>query len=303
MAPMNRLVRLLLLASLLAVAGCAGVGSLPDVGDEDRRATVTNVVDGDTVAVRYEDGGTDTVRLLGVDAPELGGGNEPGEFEGVPDTAAGRRCLEGAAHEASAFAERHLAGASVTVVVDAAADRRDRYGRLLAYVELANGTDLNRRLVQSGNARVYDSTFSRSDRYYAAEAEAREAGRGLWRCRDPEAVGRGDADAPLRVVAVHADAAGNDHENLDDEYVVFRNAGGGSLDLIGWTVRDETGHVYRFPDGLVLEPDATVTLYSGAGEDTDAALHWGADGAVWNNDGDTVVVTNASGAVVLEYRY
>ena len=292
----------LLLVALLVVAGCVDVGSTPFATGETQRGVVTRVIDGDTVTVRYADGGTDTVRLLGVDSPEVDGGDDPIEFEGVPDTDAGRRCLEGAAHEATAFAERNLAGVTVDVVVDEAADRRDRYGRLLAYVVLPNGTNVNSRLVETGNARVYDSPFSRSERFYAAEAEAQVAGRGLWRCREPAAAS-GRSSSPLLVSSVHADAAGNDHANLGDEYVTFRNVGDASLDLTGWTVRDESGHVYPFPDGFSVEPGATVTLHTGPGTDSADSLYWGATDAIWNNDGDVVVVTNSTGAVVERYAY
>ena len=293
----------LLVALLLVVSGCVSVGSPPTAEGEGRQATVTHVIDGDTVDVRFADGSTDTVRLLGVDSPELDGRNRPGEFEGVPDTEAGRRCLGEAAHRATAFAERHLAGASVRIVVDPAADRRGDYGRLLAYVVLANGTDLNYRLVETGTARVYDSTFSRSERFYAAEAEAQEARRGLWQCRDPDAAANAGASSALRVAGVHPDAAANDHANLGDEYVTFRNAGEAPLDLTGWTVSDAAGHAYPFPDGFALAPGATVTLYTGAGDDAGEALYWGSKEAVWNNGGDAVVVTNASGAEVLRYEY
>ena len=40
-------------------------------------------------------------------------------------------------------------------------------------------------------------------------------------------------DGTLEVVAIHADAAGNDHENLNDEYIMFENTGGSALDLTG----------------------------------------------------------------------
>lgn len=176
----------LTLLCLLLLAGCASLGSPPAADGESRQATVTRVVDGDTVEVRFADGGSDTVRLLGVDSPETGGGDEPGEFEGVPDTDAGRACLGDAADNATAFAEGRVAGEAVRVVTDPAADRRGDYGRLLAYVELPNGTDVNYRLVRAGHARVYDSSFSRSERFYAAEAEAQADGRGLWQCRDPD---------------------------------------------------------------------------------------------------------------------
>lgn len=291
-----------LLAVFLVAAGCVAVDPAPATEGDGRQATVTRVVDGDTVDVRYPDGTTDTVRLLGVDSPELDGRNQPTEFEGVPDTDAGRQCLEGAAHAASAFAERHLAGVTVEVVVDETADRRDRYGRLLAYVLLPDGTNVNYRLVETGHARVYDSTFAQSERFYAAESRAQSERRGLWQCREPEA-GGGAGSSPLRVASVHADAAGNDHENLGDESVTFRNAGNATLDLTGWTVSDDAGHRYAFPDGFSLVSGATVTLYTGTGTDANDSLYWGADDAVWNNGGDTVTVTNSTGATILEYRY
>jgi hypothetical protein len=89
---------------------------------------------------------------------------------------------------------------------------------------------------------------------YAAESAAQSAGRGLWACRDPATAAR-DTGATLAVVTVHADAAGNDHENLGDEYVQFLNVGNGSLDLAGWTVSDAAGHRYRFPAGSYIHTE------------------------------------------------
>lgn len=66
-------------------------------------------------------------------------------------------------------APRGLGG---TIAADPTADRRDRYGRLLAAVVLANGTVVNYRLVESGHARDDDSTFPRSERYDDAGADA-----------------------------------------------------------------------------------------------------------------------------------
>jgi len=335
---------LVFLVALVALAGCGGLGAdtaapgsgAGDGGSNDGGAgdgaavdpggtlapgtntvapgegievTVTRVVDGDTVDVRYANGSTDTVRLLGVDTPEVYGGTDPAEFEGVPETDAGRACLSEAADAASAFAERTLADREVTLVVDSAADRRGDYGRLLAYVHV-DGVDFNYRLLTRGHARVYDSTFSRSDRYYAAESESQDAGTGLWGCRDPDSgdsAGDGgavatDAATGLALVEINADAPGNDNENLNEEFLVFRNDGAATLDLGGWTVGDAADHVYAFPDGFALEPNATVTLRTGRGEDTVDTLYWGRDGAVWNNGGDTVSVAR-DGEVVLRATY
>jgi competence protein ComEC len=102
---------------------------------------------------------------------------------------------------------------------------------------------------------------------------------------------------------VHADAAGNDNENLNDEYVVFENTGADALDLSGWTVADEAGHTYTVPAGTTLDSGATMTLYTGSGTDTATGRYWGAGGPVWNNAGDTVVVTDDAGQQRLAYNY
>ena len=114
-------------------------------------------------------------------------------------------------------------------------------------------------------------------------------------------------DAPtagtLSLVEVHADASGDEWDNLNDEYLVFTNAGDAALDLSGWTVRDEADHTYRFPDGVTLDPGASVTLHTGTGTDSATDRYWGSGAPVWNNGGDTVVVTDDEGTVVLRETY
>ncbi len=90
---------------------------------------------------------------------------------------------------------------------------------------------------------------------------------------------------------------------MNDEYVVLKNAGDGTLDLSGWTVSDDGGHTYRVPSGVTLAGGETLTLYTGSGADSGSELYWGSDGAVWNNGGDTVVVRDASGDVVVRAEY
>jgi len=315
------------LVLLVTLAGCAGVvdgvaepgsgapggGQGASDGANDGRelsVTVLTVVDGDTVDIRYDNGTTDTVRMLGIDTPEVYGGNDPAEFEGVPDSRAGRDCLGEAGDAASVALRERITSADmeVTLVLDPLSDGRGDYGRLLAYVEV-NGTDVNQWLVADGYARVYDSTFARSDDYYAAESAAQDGGAGLWTCRSPEsAADFGDdwgtpSESGLVLSTLHYDAAGNDNENLNDEYVVFENRGEEPVALGGWTVRDEAGHTYTFADGFALDPGDPVTLYTGSGTDTATERYWGRSGAVWNNGGDTVTLVDGSGATVLERSY
>ncbi len=45
----------------------------------------------------------------------------------------------------------------------------------------------------------------------------------------------------------HYDAAGNDHYNLNDEYIVLKNIGGTSINLEGRVMQDKENHTYVFP--------------------------------------------------------
>jgi micrococcal nuclease len=174
---------LLLAALCLAVtAGCVGGTADPTPASDGTSARVTAVVDGDTLDVRLADGTDDTVRLLGVDTPEVHGENDPMEFEGVPDTAAGRTCLRRQGERASAYATDSLAGERVVLRFAPAADRRGGYGRLLAYVVL-DGDVFNAALLERGHARLYDGPFGERDRYASLERTARGANRGVWSCR------------------------------------------------------------------------------------------------------------------------
>ncbi|WP_254820846.1 lamin tail domain-containing protein [Haloglomus halophilum] len=107
----------------------------------------------------------------------------------------------------------------------------------------------------------------------------------------------------IALASVHADAEGDDRENLNDEYIVLENTGGEPFDLSGWTVQDEAGATYTVPDGTTLDAGATITLHTGSGTDTETDLYWGSGSPIWNNGGDTVIITNADGDEVLRESY
>lgn len=310
--------------AVLALGGCLSVGGSTDgdattaptqavpttdeasddptqpPSDVGQAATVTRVVDGDTVEVELADGTVEKVRLIGVDTPEVYSENTPDEY-GVPDTQAGRDCLSRYGDRASEFAVEQLEGERVRIVPDENLDERGYYGRLLAYVYV-DGESFNYRLVDEGYARVFESDFTERDAYEDAQRAARDADRGLWRCTTDTEAGTTVSESGLSLATVHANAEGRDGENLNDEYLVFENVGDESLALDGWTVTDEAGKRYTFPD-VTLAPGDRVTLHTGSGSDTGTDLYWGAARPVWNNGGDTVTVTDDDGAVVLRESY
>lgn len=121
---------------------------------------VTRVIDGDTLVLDA----LGTVGLSGIDTPE---------------TVDPRVPVQAFGHEAAAHLRALVDGQQVRVDYDH--QRRDKYGRTLAYLYLADGTLVNREMVRSGYAHAYlDYTFRHMEDFRAAEAEAREAGRGLW---------------------------------------------------------------------------------------------------------------------------
>lgn len=147
---------------------------------EEWTVTVTRVVDGDTVEARFPNGETETLRLLGVDTPETTLGRvSPGEFEGIPETTAGRDHLFNWGERATAFATDELSGKTVQIAIDPEADRRGSFGRLLVHI-YADGENFNRRLLAEGYGRMYDSRFSLRADFERAEGTAQRNDVGLW---------------------------------------------------------------------------------------------------------------------------
>lgn len=171
------------LLALVLLAGCGGLpGTTGGDGDRALEVTVVEVVDGDTVDVRYANGSVERVRLLGVDTPEVHVAVDPAEYEDIADTEAARECLRAAGENASEAMRDRLAGADVTLALDSESDARGGYGRLLGYLR-QDGENVNRWLLETGHARLFDSRFSERDAFAAAERTAREQNRGLWQCR------------------------------------------------------------------------------------------------------------------------
>lgn len=176
-----------LVLGALIVADRAGWGFYQgsDLSRYDGRTfRVAGVIDGDTLDLAVGDGGrvTTRVRLWGLNTPER---------------ARGERAAQPWAEEAAERARELAHGHTVTVSLEPHR-LRGRYGRLLAYVTLPDGTVLNERLLAEGLAQADDRWPHRDQgRYAQLEAQARFEGRGLWFEAPPGiASGVGAADAP-----------------------------------------------------------------------------------------------------------
>jgi micrococcal nuclease len=157
-------------AAGLTLAGCGGGGDEPTPTGRSVEARVVRVVDGDTIVAQVD--GHDTyVRYIGVDTPETVKPGTPVQCFGPQASAENHRLVEGRA---------------VRLVFDR--ERRDVYGRLLAYVYLpaAKGSGgsrfVNATLVRGGWARTLTiaPNTAHAPLFNRLEQRAGKAGRGLW---------------------------------------------------------------------------------------------------------------------------
>lgn len=129
------------------------------------RAPVVHVSDGDTLVVDLR-GHNETVRLIGVDTPELGRQDRP---------------AQPLALEAFRFVRRMVGKKQVLLRPEPGRPDRDRYGRLLRYVLLDDGTCLNAELIKRGYGRaLLRYPFSQSNEFAAFERQARADRLGIW---------------------------------------------------------------------------------------------------------------------------
>jgi len=166
----------------VAMAGCGAI-ELPTVfgSDTPRAGKVVRVADGDTITVAAP--GEQTIRLLGIDTPELSS-NECGARQ------ARARTLELLYRRARDTDGDGLAdapggrGRRVKLAFNSTGEREDRYGRSLAWVRRAGDrVTVQEILVREGLAMVYrfrGRQLDHGDRLDDAAAAARRARRGVW---------------------------------------------------------------------------------------------------------------------------
>lgn len=143
--------------------------TLPAGDDPCREPVLVHIdeaYDGDTFAVSSDEHGWEVVRVIGIDTPEIEH-EDPAECYG---------------DEAWAMAERTAEGRDAWLTFDG--DCVDLYDRTLAYVHLGDGDDdfYERIMLKQGYATAYpfDDTDTFEELFAADEAEARDAGAGLW---------------------------------------------------------------------------------------------------------------------------
>lgn len=109
----------------------------------------------------------------------------------------------------------------------------------------------------------------------------------------------------IKICSAHYDAPGNDHYNLNEEWIKICNEGNQDVNISRWKLYDLANHVFTFPSGFVLRAGKSVIIYSGKGLNTESRLYWGrkegeekGEGAIWNNDGDCACLVDDQGDLI-----
>ncbi len=127
---------------------------------------VVEVIDGDTIKVDIG-GKIETVRLIGIDTPEIANPHNPKDDYFGP--------------EAAQYAKRLLENQLVYLIPDPMQSNRDKYNRLLRYVFLEDGTLINAKLIAEGYAYNYIyEPFQFMKQFDYLEKQAKENQLGLW---------------------------------------------------------------------------------------------------------------------------
>lgn len=171
---MNRTIRALLLLALavvlsLPMAVVARDVPAPSPPSDGELAFVIDVIDGDTIRVDREGGGSERVRYIGIDTPEIA--HQPGESD-EPWGAQATEANEDLVRDRLVLLERDVS-------------ETDRYDRLLRYVwvETEGGwVMVNGELVSQGLAKVraYEPDTRNHAWFEQLRDEAIEAGRGMY---------------------------------------------------------------------------------------------------------------------------
>jgi micrococcal nuclease len=128
---------------------------------------VISVHDGDTITV-LKDGVQTKVRLIGINAPEIYNYQKAAQCFGT---------------ESTTHAKELLLNQSVRIETDPSQDTYDKYGRLLAYVFLPNGTNFAEQMIREGYAYeyTYRLPYQYQKEFKLAQQSAQKEETGLWK--------------------------------------------------------------------------------------------------------------------------
>ncbi len=221
---------------------------------------VRKVIDGDT----FEGDGY-TIRLIGIDAPEKA-----------------QKCYE----EAKNFLRKLIEGKTVRLEYDE--EKRDAYGRVLAYVWVG-GTFVNMEMIKNGYAvfRNYGKKLRHADILNLSPSGC--------------VAGIDTCEECIGISYFLWNPEGD--ECSGNEFVKLKNYCDFPCNLSGWKIMDKDGNEFILGNILL---NKTLYIYSGCGRSSKNKIFLCVKKqckAIWNNDGDSFILINEKGNIVLNYTY
>ncbi len=213
---------------------------------------VFSVLDGDTMRYRDEEGVLQSVRLLGIDAPE--------------SNTARYKKVECFGAESKEYLTKLIKNKYVQFVFDEG-QQRDIYGRLLAYVYL-DGLSINEHLIAEGYAKEYTYKIPHPQQvlFKQREQEARDKGVWIWSSKcleeNPELLDQPPLDYHqliFKIKAIDYDPIGSDKDNETITLKVFNTTAEQKWinfgDYFGIYITDGSGDLANFeePDFQLLD--------------------------------------------------
>jgi endonuclease YncB( thermonuclease family) len=247
------------------------------------QATVTEVIDGDTIKVSIA-GAIYDVRYIGVDTPELN--DKRPQFSAL-------------AQEAARLNRQLVEGENVRLEKDIS--ETDHYGRLLRYVYV-DDTFVNGELVSYGLAwaKAYEPDTKYQGYFEELEAEARKAGLGIWAPPPPS---QSIQVENVQITYIFYDGLVPRVES--DEYVEITNLGDQPQDLTGCLLMDisEGYPSFIFP-AYILAPGASIRVYTNEYHPEWGGFSFGYSKAIWNNTvPDTAALYDSQGNEISNRSY
>jgi len=278
-----KLIFLAMVMMAISLSGCISE-------EQNDLATVTKIIDGDTVDVRIEDGSVIRVRLIGIDTPEIYGENTREKWPDID-----LFVLNEIGMDAKHYLENTILEKRVSLIYDEQSGDLDKYGRYLYYIS-KDGTNISKELVKKGYARAYRKyDCNLKSELILLENEAIEQRMGLWAGEFSLLENR------LYIEYIHYDAYGNDNSNIEDEYLILKNNTYENIWLDEWYICDLSGKKYIF-DEITIGAQEELILSSGSGNGVEI-YYWNSSRPIWNNDMDKASLYNNDGNLVDTYEY
>ena len=219
-------------------------------------AFIDRVIDGDTV-----ESNETSIRLLGINTPERG------EIYYL---------------EAKEFLEDLVL--NKTVRLEYGKDKKDRYGRTLAYLYIGSN-NVNLKLVEDGYANIYFPS-GRDTNYNQFAQSWEKCGENL--CE----ISKHECARCIKLTKF-------DYKN---EIMILENTCSFDCELTGWIIKDEGRKKFIFPE-FVLEGLENIEILVDEGKNNENTLYWTGETYVWTDSGDSLFLRDDEGGLVLWESY